>query len=245
MSPSDTIERVEVYPLNVALKAPFTIASARIDAVRNVAIAVHLSGGCAGWGEIPTLPPVTHEDQQTALNAAHREVGHLTGRRVREWRRLAAEMAERIPRLGSVRAGFEMGILDALARSSGLSLGTWFGGASWNLVTDITIPICPNEQAERLVREYRQLGFDVIKVKVGCDIGEDIARLTAIRRGHPDCRLVLDANGGYSADDALSVLVELRRAGVQPALLEQPVAREDWDGLGPSGSRRWRAGGGG
>lgn len=94
MSPSDTIERVEVYPLNVALKAPFTIASARIDAVRNVAIAVHLSGGCAGWGEIPTLPPVTHEDQQTALNAAHREVGHLTGRRVREWRRLAAEMAE-------------------------------------------------------------------------------------------------------------------------------------------------------
>lgn len=44
--------------------------------------------------------------------------------------------------------------------------------------------------------------------------------------------MILDANAGYSAEEVLVLLRELRLAGIEPALLEQPVAREDWEGLG-------------
>ena len=100
------------------------------------------------------------------------------------------------------------------------------------VVTDITIPICPPAEAEQLATDYRGRGFATIKSKVGLDVDDDIARLLAIRRGHPDCALVLDANGGYEAAEALAVLRALRAAGLTPALFEQPVARNDWEGLG-------------
>jgi len=53
------IKRLDVYKLDVPLMAPFTIASSRLDRVGNVAVRITLADGSAGWGEIPTLPPVT------------------------------------------------------------------------------------------------------------------------------------------------------------------------------------------
>ena len=96
----------------------------------------------------------------------------------------------------------------------------------------MTIPICPAEAAGVLAARYREDGFDTLKVKIGRDVGEDLARVLAIRRGHPHCRLILDANAAYSVAQVFELLGELRAAGIEPALLEQPVAREDWEGLG-------------
>ena len=38
---------------------------------------------------------------------------------------------------------------------------------------------------------------------------DDVARLGAIRDGHPSCSLILDANCGYAAEEALHVLATL------------------------------------
>lgn len=61
------VQRADNRELNVPLLSPFTIASSRLDSVRNVAIRIELSGGCVGWGEAPILPSVTAENQQTAM----------------------------------------------------------------------------------------------------------------------------------------------------------------------------------
>ena len=71
-----------------------------------------------------------------------------------------------------------------------------------------------------------------IKTKVGIDRAADLERLLAIRTGHPTAALVLDANEGFTADDALTLVAELRAERIEIALLEQPVARHDWEGLG-------------
>ena len=71
-SPLLPIMRIEARALNASLKAPFSIAGARLDAVRNVAVRLDLAQGASGWGEIPILPTVTPEDQTTALQAARR-----------------------------------------------------------------------------------------------------------------------------------------------------------------------------
>jgi L-alanine-DL-glutamate epimerase-like enolase superfamily enzyme len=232
MASPSLIARVDVIPLDVPLLAPFTIASSRLERVNNVAVRATLADGTVGFGEIPTLPPVTAEDQATAVAALRAETALLPGQDAGRWRAVACGLRERQAGFASVRAGLEMAILDARTRQAGMPLFHFFGGADDTLVTDITVPICPAEEAEELARQYAAEGFETLKIKIGIESGEDLARVAAVRRGHPRCRLVLDANAGYTAEEALRVLAELRRAGAEPALLEQPVAREDWDGLG-------------
>ena len=224
------ITRIEARVLNAPLKAPFAIAGARLAAVRNVAVRLELDNGADGWGEIPTLPTVTPEDQTTALEAVRRAAPEWSGRDALRWRPLAADLARVLPEAPTVRAGMEMALFDALARNWGIPLFTFFGGAAAHVVTDITIPLCAPEEAGRLAAEYRALGFTTVKTKVGADMDADIARVKAIREGHPTSDLILDANEGYDVAQTLAVLQTLRRKGLEPALLEQPLPRDDRDG---------------
>ena len=224
------ITHIEARALNASLKAPFAIAGAELDSVRNVAVRLDLADGSSGWGEIPTLPTVTPEDQPAALQAARQAARAWTGRDAGRWRPLVAELAGSLPAAPTVRAGMEMALFDALARSWNTSLFAYFGGAADRVVTDITIPICAAEDARRLAAEYRGLGFVTLKTKVGADMDADIERIKAIREGHPTSDLILDANEGYDVPQTLEVLRTLRRKALEPALLEQPLPRDDWDG---------------
>ncbi len=226
------IEAVDAFPLNVPLLRPFVIASGRLERVENVAVRIRLAGGVEGWGEAPSLRPVTETDQRAALAGVREAAGWLVGRDAGRWRPLAAELEQRLPRMAAVRAGLEMALLDAWTRTLDVPLYRIFGGAGDRVVTDITIPICEPDEARRLAAGYSERGFAVIKTKVGLDLDADIERLLAIRDGHRACELVIDANEGYSATQALEMLAALRSAGVEPALFEQPVARDDWEGLG-------------
>lgn len=224
-----TITGVRVEPLDVGLKAPFVIASTRLDRVHNVAIRIDVADGTRGWGEIPILHPVTPESQPSAIETAQRSGDSLVGRNLAHWRPLLEELAEISAGSPTVRAGMEMALFDALARSWRVPLYRFFGGARTHIETDITIPICSASEAQLLAAGYRAQGFSVIKTKVGLDVADDIERLTAIRRAHPSCRLVLDANEGYSLEQAQEVLRALQRRDLAPALLEQPVPRSDWE----------------
>lgn len=228
---STAIISIEAFPLDVPLLAPFTVSSTQLDRVQNVAIRVRLASNTEGWGEIPALQPITFENQETAFEAIDYLRPKLLGQDAAAWRRCADDLAGWLVNLNATRAGVEIAILDALTREWGVPLYQFFGGASSELTTDITIPICPAQEAHHLANEYRNAGFMTIKTKVGLDIAEDISRLLAIRRAHPDCALILDANEGFTANEAVRFLEALRNDGIVPAAIEQPVPCDDWDGL--------------
>src|SRR5262249_10551465 len=56
-------------------------------------------------------------------------------------------------------------------------------------------------------------------------------RVIAIRRAAPKAALYLDANQGYTAAQTLRFLKQASRRGITPQLIEQPVHRDDWEGL--------------
>lgn len=216
------------------LIAPFTIASSRLDRVENVAIRIELDNGCVGWGEAPILPFVTAEDQLIAMAKA-REVCQLL--RSSPPMTLAAVLGEvgevlHGHEVASVRAGVEMALIDAAANSIGIPLWRLFGGVSNAITTDITIPIVSPAEAAELASKYRKQGFTTLKLKVGKNLKADMEVLQAIREAHPNCSFVLDANEGYKPREAVEVLEKLHEMGVIPALFEQPVHRDDWEGLG-------------
>ena len=73
-------------------------------------------------------------------------------------------------------------------------------------------------------------GFDTIKVKVGTDPVQDVARVRAVRQAiGPDVALTIDANGGWDEDSAVSCLRQL--ADCHLTLVEQPLPRGDNAGL--------------
>jgi L-alanine-DL-glutamate epimerase-like enolase superfamily enzyme len=68
----------------------------------------------------------------------------------------------------------------------------------------------------------------MLKIKGGVDPQGDIRRVRAIHRALPDLVLRLDADGGYSVEDALDVTKVL---GDRLEMLEQPTGMDDLDGL--------------
>ncbi|KAG0484784.1 hypothetical protein HPP92_008863 [Vanilla planifolia] len=207
---SVNVARAEGRPLNVPLVAPFTIASSRLDTVGNVALRVELRCGSVGWGG-PVLPSVTAEDQPTALAAASAVCDFLTHSPPMALGPLLEEIASHLPGhdFASIRAGIEMALIDAVANSIHIPLWTLFGGASRSLITDITIPIVAPKEAAELAAKYKKRGFNILKLKVGKNLSSDIEVLSAIRQVHPFCRFILDANEGYTTNEAIEVLEKL------------------------------------
>jgi len=74
-------------------------------------------------------------------------------------------------------------------------------------------------------------GYRILKTKVGKNLIDDIDRILAIIDGAPDCRLILDANQGYTPVQAVRFLKELEKNNIWPELFEQPVKRQDMQGM--------------
>jgi len=94
------------------------------------------------------------------------------------------------------------------------------------LPTSFTISIdSPQEMARRTAQVA---DYPIIKIKLGSD--DDVARVAAIRAARPDVRLWVDANAGWTPDEAVAQARVLASHGVE--LIEQPVARADIAGMG-------------
>jgi L-alanine-DL-glutamate epimerase-like enolase superfamily enzyme len=92
--------------------------------------------------------------------------------------------------------------------------------------TAITIGI---DTPEEMARQARVLAsYPILKLKLGSD--DDEARLAAVRAVRPDARLFIDANAAWQPVEAVDRLQALLPYELE--LVEQPVARDDIDGMG-------------
>ncbi|WOG93581.1 hypothetical protein DCAR_0312867 [Daucus carota subsp. sativus] len=228
------VQKAEGKALNVPLISPITAATVRIEKVGNVAIRIELFDGCVGWGEAPILPPITAEDQPLAMSKVAEACESLKRSPPMTLGLVLGKVGSILQghAFASVRAGVEMALIDAVSYSVGKPLWRLFGGVSNTITTDMTIPIVSSVEAAQLASQFREKGFKTLKLKVGKNLKADIEVLQAIRAAHPDCAFILDANEGYTSTEAIQVLETLHEMKLTPALFEQPVHKDDWEGLG-------------
>lgn len=229
--PGTTIRSVTVEPLNIPLLEPFTIATGSISRAENVLITITLEDGSVGYGESAPFPPSTGESQETALAAARGCAALIEGKDATHWRTLSKLIRSVYYSQATACTGIEMALLDALTRSYGIPLYVFFGGASTAVETDMSIPMVTPEHSYELAKAIVARGITTIKIKVGGDIREDVARVEAIREAAPGIGLMLDANQGYTASEALLCLEALDDRDIRPLLMEQPVHKDDYEGL--------------
>lgn len=226
-----TIRSVTVEPLNIPMLEPFTIATGTTSEAQNVLITMTLADGSVGYGESAPFSPSTGETQETALAAARGCAELVKGKDATSWRILSKLMRSVYFSQGTAIAGMEMALLDALTHSYGIPLYVFFGGASNAVETDMSIPMVTPEHGYELAKAVVACGITSIKIKVGGDIREDVARVEAIREGAPGVGLTLDANQGYTANEALLCLEALDDHDIRPLLMEQPVHKDDYEGM--------------
>ena len=90
-------------------------------------------------------------------------------------------------------------------------------------VTDFTIGI---DSIENMVAKMKERPWPIYKVKVG--VPGDI-EMVAVLRKHTDAVLRVDANAGWTLEQALEKIPQLKELGVE--MVEQPLAKDDWDGM--------------
>ncbi|HET8840404.1 MAG TPA: dipeptide epimerase [Ktedonobacteraceae bacterium] len=226
-----TIQRMAVEPLTIPLLEPFTISTGSVTSAHNVLITLTLQDGSIGYGECAPFSPSTGESQETALAAARGCIELVEGQDAASWRGLAKRIRSFYYAQTTVCAGIEMAVLDALTRSYGIPLYIFLGGASSSLETDLSIPMVAPKHGHQLARDAMNQGIRCIKVKVGGNVQVDVARVQAICAAAPGVDLTLDANQGYTASEALLCLETLKQRDIHPLLMEQPVHKDDYEGL--------------
>lgn len=90
-------------------------------------------------------------------------------------------------------------------------------------LTDYTIAI---DTMEKMLAKMKERPWPIYKIKVGVE--GDIEMLAELRK-HTDSIFRVDANAGWTLEQALQKIPLLKDMGVE--LVEQPLAKDDWEGM--------------
>jgi len=233
--PRYLIRSIEFWPHDIPLLDPFVVATGARSLAENAFVRVTLADGTEGYGEMAPFPEVGGAGRQACLAAASGLARLCVAKSATEYRALGRAMAEQAREEPAARCGIETAIVDALCRALGVPLWSFLGGADIREhETDITIPIADLEKTVALARGWHARGFRLLKMKVGKlggDVEDDIRRVDAVRHALADVRFIVDANQGYTRETCARFVREIARRGGTIVLLEQPVPRDDLDGL--------------
>lgn len=126
---------------------------------------------------------------------------------------------------GAAHAAIEMALHDWMGKKLGLPVWKLLGVDPTQVpLSCVTLGLASPEEMERKLETV--IDFPMLKVKLGAP--GDVDNLRRIR-GRYRGRLQVDANTAWSASDAVRVLRQIEPLEIE--LVEQPVAREDLDGL--------------
>ncbi len=229
---SNAIQRIEIWPVDIPITDPFVVATGARMTAQNLFMRVTLHDGTQGIGEAAPFPEVGGEDRVTCLAAARKLAQTLVGQSVADYEALADRLHEQAPLHPAARCGLETAMLDAHCRSQQIPLWQLWGQADVReRETDITIPICNLEKTLALSRGWYAQGFRLFKMKVGSDVEEDIRRLQAVHDALPGIGFIGDGNQGFSREDCIRFAGGVKQFGGRLVLLEQPVVRDDLQGL--------------
>ena len=214
------------------LLRPFVTAARRTEAVEYVVVEVELSGGAVGQGSAAETVAVTGESAASIAaalegplrSAVEGVTDSLTG--------LAGRAARALDGATSAKAALEVALHDAWAREAGLPLVELLGGRLGDgLMNDMTVSLEDPEVMADHAREAVAAGAQILKIKLGNDVELDRERLAAVVDAAPEARLRLDANQGWSPEEAITILTALTADGLPIELVEQPVPAANIEGL--------------
>ncbi len=223
------ITKAEVTPVELSLKRPVQLAGLPpVGQVMAIFVRLETRKGQSAWGCTVAHPDLTGEKPEDVIETC-RACAHLVpDLHPTQVEYSLAQISKTAAASPAAMCAFDLAFYDLLSLSAGLPLYRILGGYRDRIQTSITIPLSSLADCVELAQERAASGYRMFKVKGGMDPEEDVRRVKAIRRALPSHVLRLDADGGYTVQEALDVARALEK---DLEMIEQPTAPDDLDGL--------------
>jgi len=219
------IERVEVFGYDLSyVHGRFAMSSGReIETLPSTVVRITTADGVEGFGEVCPLGATYLPAHAAGARAALGELAPaIVGVDASNLGAVEAAMERALSGHGYAKSAIDIACWDAFGKATGVPLCQLLGGRRTDeLPLYVAVPLAPAAEMTRYVEARRAEGFHRFQLKVGANPEDDIARVRSVAGStEPGEVVVADANGGWSAQDAV---VAVRAIGeLERVFIEQP-----------------------
>jgi D-galactarolactone cycloisomerase len=224
------IEAVRTHLLDYKLPVAFESASMRFDRRQHCLVEITCDDGTIGWGEC--LGPASANAAVVRTYAKW-----LIGRDPLETEKIWAELYNVLRDQGqrgltvTALSGIDIALWDIKGKRFGVPISVLLGGRVRDSVRAYATGSFRRDGVDRVsdiakeTGRYAKEGFHAVKIKIGFDVAEDLKVIEAVRASiGPDCGLMIDANHGYDALEAIELGNKAAKFNI--GWFEEPVVPE-------------------
>jgi L-alanine-DL-glutamate epimerase-like enolase superfamily enzyme len=225
------IVKVEVVPIELDLRAPYRTAyhaDTEVERVGVVFVRIETRQGDVAWGCAAFDSAITGETLKSVTRACRACADRARDLNPLNIEHALSELAQLTEGTPSAQCAFDIAFYDLLGVGARMPLYRLLGGYRDRIQTSITLNVGSVRETVETARNRARQGFRILKIKGGLAPDEDVRRVRAVHDALPNLTLRLDADQGYSVQQAIEVARALK--GVLE-MLEQPTPADDLDAL--------------
>ena len=227
------VSAVEVYRVDMPMKGFFKNANHNHDLQPGVLVRIRTDEGLEGIGDAEPMSGYSSAGRDETADAIEHVLGPaLLGVDPRRARRATLLMEEAAPGFYEAKSALDTALADIHAKSVGAPIHELLGGAVCEeIFFNAWIGANAPEVAAAEALGFSERGWTSCKVKAVGEVESDAARVLSVREAVGGAMQIrIDANEAYGrVEDAVAFAKEVE--GAEPALFEQPVPRENIEGL--------------
>ena len=217
------ITRIEAIPYSIPYVHPLHFASGSVTEADHVLVRVHTDEGIVGTADTPPRP-YTYGETQKSIVAVIEDIfsPQLSGLDAFARERMQTVM-DRTFHNQTAKGAVDIAVWDAIGQLLGQPVSTLLGGYTDHMSVSHMLGFKPAEQLLEIALEFRETyGITTFKLKTGRHpVSLDVEAARVLREGlGPEARIYMDANRGWSANEASEVLRLTADLGME--FLEEP-----------------------
>jgi len=205
---------VKIVTIPLHLKHPFTLAHGTSTVRENVFIEMNMDGYTA-YGEAPIVPYYGVSKEDVIDDITHM----LSSYSPSEIVDMIATLSVPNFRYATSCAAFQTATLNLYSAMSKKSITDILEIPTQRIPSKTTYTIAYHKDIDKMVDIATTCGFSHLKIKAG--IPGDIMRIKAIREALPSAKIFVDANQGWSLEEAKNAFKQLEHDNI--SLIEEPV----------------------
>ncbi len=217
------IKSINAFRKDLALTKPYTVAYQTYTSAENAFIEIQLENGITGLGAAAEGEFVIGERlEDTISNLQSEDLLNWIDRDILHFQSLINESKKLFPEYSATRAAIDIALHDAFCKFLDIPVVDFYGRRHKSLPTSVTIGICDVEKTLQEAREYKDMGFSILKVKTGHNVDLDIERCIKLREEFGNYfKIRVDANQGYDSGQTIKFYKATKNRGIE--LIEQPL----------------------
>ncbi|WP_426118312.1 mandelate racemase/muconate lactonizing enzyme family protein [Kocuria sp. LHG3120] len=217
------IQRVEAIPYEIPYVTPLKFASGEVVTADHVLVRIITDDGIVGTADTPPRP-YTYGETQKSIVAVVEDLfaPQLVGLDVLDREKVQAVLARTVHNQ-TAKGAVDIALWDVIGQFLGQPVTRLLGGFTDSMRVSHMLGFKPAQELLDLALEFRETyGITTFKLKTGRHpIGLDVEAAAVLREGlGEDAELYMDANRGWTANEAMEVLRRTADLGLQ--FLEEP-----------------------